>query len=244
MFSVHDSTDSLVHARRALVRPDLYRTIHKALRCYMTDVLVALGRLDVDQADACDHTLLRTARLLDHLAAHLEHENAFIHPAIEQSAPGAAERTASDHDEHAAQIAALRERLHELQTTSRRSERQALALCLYREFAAFVGENFSHMQIEEGSNMVALWSAYDDLKLSALHTRIVEHVDPRMLVELLPWMLRALNPDELVALFQDMRHTAPRDAYRAALELARGELDASRHDGLVRSLMAPSLAAA
>jgi len=243
MFTIPTYQATHNQARRALARPDLYRTIHKALRASMCDVVVALGRLDVQSPDACDHTLLRAERLLDHLAAHLEHENAFLHPAIAQTAAAVASQTAGDHDDHAGTIAALRDLLQGLRDTTALRERRALALCLYRAFAAFVGENLVHMQVEESHNTEALWAGYNDAQLHALQARLLQHVDPQMLAEILPWMVRALAPEELAELYADMRANAPRAAYRAALDVARAELDGDRYALLERALMVPALAA-
>ncbi|CUA94488.1 hypothetical protein [Thiomonas bhubaneswarensis] len=244
MFAFEATPDLLIHARQSLVRPDLYRPIHKALRASMAEVMVALGHLDLDDTDAFDHTLLRTQRLLDHLAAHVEHENTFLHPAIARAAPDAATHTAGEHDAHAADIAALRERLQELKDACGQRERRALALCLYREFAAFVGRNLVHMHEEESVNTAALWAAHSDAELHALHERLVAHVDPQILAELQPWMVRALDPAELADLYAGLRASLPPAAYAAALELARAELEGERHAALVRALMAPDLALA
>jgi hypothetical protein len=75
-------------AQPVVPRVDLYAGIHKALRAFMTDTLLGLGRMDVeddlDFAQGCQ----RVAQLLDVLQAHLEHENRFVHPAIEARAQG------------------------------------------------------------------------------------------------------------------------------------------------------------
>jgi hypothetical protein len=235
MFATHTNPDLLAQARQSLLRADLYRPIHKALRAYMADVLQAVGALDVDDPQALDHALMRTTRLLDQCAAHLEHENAFLHPAIDAAGGGAAQATARDHDDHCRVIAALRQRIAGLRHGPG-SERPALALSLYRELALFIADNLQHMQTEEGTNNAALWAAHDDAALHAVHARLLAKIAPQALADMLPWLVRSLNPGELADLFGGMRQTAPASAFRAALELARAELDDARFGRLSRSL--------
>ena len=84
----------------AAPRVDLYAGIHKALRAFMTDTLLGLGRMDVeddlDFAQGCQ----RVAQLLDVLQAHLEHENRFVHSAIEARAQGGSLVVADEHEGH------------------------------------------------------------------------------------------------------------------------------------------------
>ena len=244
MFATHARPDLLALSIRSLSRVDLYRPIHKALRANMADVLLLLGALDVNDPVALDHTLGRTARLLDHLAAHVAHENAFLHPAIADADQGAALATERDHDDHARGIAALRDRVQALHHAAP-AARAALALCLYREFAVFMAENLLHMQTEEDENNAALWARHDDPALHALHARLLAHVAPELLAELLPWMVRALDPQELAEVYAGMQATAPAAALHSALQLARAELADARYTALLRALHrpAPALAA-
>ena len=235
MFAIHAEPDLLPHAQRSLSRVDLYRPIHKALRLYMSQLLHRVGALDHEDPEELDDTLMRTQRMLNQFAAHLAHENAFLHPAI-QGATGAADlRTARDHDDHCRAIAALRDRVLTLRTCPAQ-DRAAVALCLYRELALFVADNLQHMQTEEAENNAALWRKLDDAALHALHARLLAHVAPEILEDALPWFVRALNPRELAELFSGMRATAPAPAFRAALELARATLDDTRFSKLARAL--------
>jgi hypothetical protein len=95
-------------------RFDLYSGIHKALRAFMADTLLGVGRMDpLDDADLAA-TGERVLQLLGLCGAHLMHENAFVHAAIEARAPGASDRIGHEHEEHVAHIAQLAEMLAEL----------------------------------------------------------------------------------------------------------------------------------
>ena len=87
---------ALTQAQPAAPRMDMYASIHKALRAFMADTLLGLGRMDVDDdlefAQTCD----RVMQLLDLCRAHLHHENQFVHAAMEARQPGSLEKFDED----------------------------------------------------------------------------------------------------------------------------------------------------
>jgi len=130
-------------------RFDMYCGIHKALRALMADTLLAVGRMDVEDGLEGAQVTQRVLELLDFCGAHLNHENEFVHAAIEARAPGASEVIAHEHDEHMKQIAGLSRLVGELRAGDP-VHRPRLALRLYRELSLFVAENFQHMHIDAG----------------------------------------------------------------------------------------------
>lgn len=173
-------------------RLDLYAHIHKALRLMMTDTLQQLGRMDA--ADPLDLAagLGQLDALLDAATRHLEHENHFVHPAIEARRPGASAAIEVEHGEHLDAIAGLRAEAAAL----RALPSAAAAHRLYLRVAAFVAHNFEHMGIEEGRHNQALWAAYSDEELMGIHGRILAAVTPQEMSMTLRWMIPALTPDE------------------------------------------------
>ena len=150
---------------------DLYVSIHKALRHFMTDTLTRVGRIDVaDRADR-DEALGQLDELLGLCLAHLHHENEFVHTAIEARQPAGSQRIAGEHVEHAESIAALKDEAAALRDASG-VDAERLALRLYRHLALFVAENFQHMHIEETVHNALLWQHYSDAELGALHGRL------------------------------------------------------------------------
>lgn len=216
-------------------RADLYAAIHKALRRAMTHTLTRLGALDTEDPADLLRTLAQAEHLLDMLRSHLQHENDFIHTAIEARRPAGARRTADDHLEHQGSIAALQAELRTLRAAEP-SMRPTLALRLYRHFALFVAENLQHMHIEETANNAALWALYDDEELHALHDRLVASIPPAEMMDTLRWMGPALSPQELAALLTDMQAKAPPAAFAAVMDLLRPLLDPGRWVQLTTAL--------
>src|SRR5262249_39180332 len=127
-----------------LARFDAYRFIHKALRAFMADTLLLWS--SADPFDACEvaEALQQLRALLDMCRGHLEHEDRFVHPAMEARAGGSAAATAADHREHERALAALaRDALAVEESVG--AGRSAAVASLYRRLARFIGENFVHM---------------------------------------------------------------------------------------------------
>lgn len=221
-------------------RVDMYTFIHKALRQAMAQVLHGLGALDAREEQECKVVLDGVDRLLTLLRSHLQHENDFLHTAIEARHPGGARQTADDHAEHQEAIGNLEDEVRALRGVQA-DHRAPLALRLYRHLAAFVGENLTHMQIEETRGHATLWALYSDVELVDIHDRLLASLPPAELTETARWMAAALSVPELAALFSDLRGKAPPPAFEASLEVARAQLDERRWAQLARALgLAPA----
>jgi hypothetical protein len=216
-------------------RLDLYATIHKALRQFMSHTLQRVGTLDVHDAEQREAVLDGVEALLAQLRGHLQHENDFLHTAIEARRPGAARHTADDHLLHADTLTNLEDEARALRVAND-EHRDALAASLYRHLAVFIGENLQHMQVEETQNNAALWALYSDDEIAALHDRLVASIPPDEMALTARWMAAALNPQELAALFREMQQKVPAPAFEALLGIARAQLDAGRWARLARAL--------
>ena len=219
-------------------RLDLYGGIHKALRAFMADTLLSLGRLDVDDAQALAQATGRVVELMDLCVAHLEHENRFVHAAIEARAPGASAAVAHDHDEHLRETAQLRAAALALQGAAP-AVRPAFAHQLYRELAVFVADNLRHMHVEESAHNAVLWARYTDAELAALHDELVASIPPQEMMQVARWMLPSMTPAERLGLLTEMRTKMPPPAFDAVLQMLHGELDAADWAKLARGLGLP-----
>lgn len=213
-------------------RYDIYAGIHRALRLFMTDTLGRLGWLDCGDAAETAATLAQFDSLMAFCRKHLEHENSFVHAAIEARRPGASQRIAGEHVEHAAEIAALQAEGAAL----RAAPSAPAALRLYRHLALFIAENFHHMQVEESQHNETLWAAYSDEEIMAIEQRIVASLDPAEQALVLRWMTPALPPAERAAWLGGARQQMPAEAFSMVLEGARAALNDTAWTKLARSL--------
>jgi hypothetical protein len=213
----------------------MYASIHKALRQFMAHTLRQLGAIDVEDAEDMAAALAGVDSLLGTLKGHLQHENEFLHTAVEARRPGGARHTADDHLLHQDAIANLEDEVGALRS-ARPEQRAAMALRLYRHLAEFVGENLVHMQVEETRLNAALWELYSDAELLAIHERLLATIGPDEMALTLRWMAVALTPQELAGLFAGMQQKAPPAAFEALLGVARLQLDDRRWAKLARAL--------
>lgn len=205
-------------------RIDLYRPIHKALRLAMCEAVPALGRLDCEDPVELHAVLGHVSELLAMCRAHLEHENAFMHPALERTGSGASACTAGDHVHHEREIAALERRLQRVRDSSGQI-RQREADALYDDLVDFVGENFAHMRTEERDNNARLWSHYQDAELHALHDALVASIEPAERLAVTRLILRALTPGERLGMLLGMRGQMPAEAFEGLAQALLPALD-------------------
>ncbi|HEV8693154.1 MAG TPA: hemerythrin domain-containing protein [Lysobacter sp.] len=176
--NIHPNEMKQLAAVQAAPRLDLYAGIHKALRALMADTLLAVGRMDSDDAWELAQTSQRVQELLDFCASHLKHENEFVHAAIEARAPGASALIAHEHAEHEQHVGRLSSLAAAL-LRAQGAERASAALALYRQLALFIAENFQHMHIEETAHNAVLWSRYTDAELAGIHNALVASIPPQ-----------------------------------------------------------------
>ncbi len=179
-----------------VARHDIYRSIHKALRHEMFGTLVALGRADVHRDTDLTRIQKRIALLLDAMRSHAQHENEYIHPAIEVRAPGASLRISAQHNEHMEAIETL-ERQNLLLLVAVPDEREKTVQHLYRLLALFIADNLLHMHAEETSHNALLWSHYSDAEIAGIEQDIVTTLTQEELDMSLRWIAESASPQEL-----------------------------------------------
>ena len=204
-------------------RYNIYTLIHKGLRAWMCEVLTTVGRMDpYDPADVAAG-LAEVRGLLAGCESHLEHENEYVHTALEARAPGSASATASDHVHHEHALASIEAAVRAVESTTG-SARAAAALQLYRQLALFIADNFRHMQVEETDNHATLTAHYSEIEVFAIEQSIVGSLAPEEKMAVMRWMAPSAAPHERAALLSGMQQNAPRPAFEAVLGLIRPHL--------------------
>lgn len=214
-----------------LARFDLYGSIHKALRLRMSELLVATGRLDCTDDSEVSTLCNELARFLDFCITHLEHENAFIHPALEARASSSSRRIAEEHGDHQRDISTLRRCLRALETAST-GDRPALARSLYQTLALFMAHNLHHMYIEETDHNRTLWQHYSDEELAGIHAELLAHITPDNMAYAMRAMLPAMTPQERAATMAGVRDNAPPESFARLMSLAKEVLPATAFGAL------------
>lgn len=215
-------------------RYNMYSNIHRALRAHMAETLTAVGRTDSADDAQLEQTLVQVDDLLELCAAHLDHEDRFVHAAMEARRPGSAHKTATDHVHHVESIAALRREIERIRGGGAECRTYRLE-ALYHQLSAFVAENFEHMLIEESYNNAVLWDCYSDAEIHGIEQELVASIPPEKNAQILGLMVPAISAPEREALLGHIRAAAPREAFEGLLamllprlpEADRGRLQAA-----------------
>lgn len=230
-------------AQDGATRLNLYGSIHKALRLMLGDTLTRVGTTDLADAAQVRESLNHVHALVKMFASHIEHENRFMHPALERAQPGASARIAAEHGAHDDHLEALSD-LALVADLCPAGDREAAWNRLYHALALFMADNLEHMHYEETEHNAVLWAHYTDAELMALHDELVASIPPDEMMTVMFWMLPAMNPTERAMMLRDMRQKAPAAAFKAVMDLARERLSPTDWAALTRELHLPANEAA
>jgi hypothetical protein len=226
--------------KESIMKTDLYKDIHKAVRSNLFDIVFKAGRVDFDDSGA---VLLYRAELkntFEFLHSHASHENEFLGPVVNDVAPELNYLVGAAHDDQETVIAGLMSQFDAIDTNSESApvEGQAFVVALSR----FIGELLIHMADEEDLIMRTLEKRVPAAELIAVHQRILASIPPSEMALVLTWMLPALNAPERLGLMQGIRATAPAPAFEMIRGLASNVLssadDAVLEEGLNGSMAA------
>jgi hypothetical protein len=218
---------------QAQARHDGYAFVHKGLRAFLCEALVAVGRMDPDDASEVADRMTMVRTLMEACRSHLKHENEHVHAAMEARRPGSSARTAQDHVEHEAALDRLEADVRAVEHSSS-GQRNAAAGRLYRRLTLFVAENLEHMHVEESQNNAVLWEAYSDEELMAVERAIKASIPPQQMAAFLRWMVPSMNAGERALMLSGMQHNVPAEVFGAVLTAVKPYLS----DADWRKLMA------
>ena len=220
-------------------RVDLYRLPHRGLRAAMAHALVNAGTAATDR-QSLDVVANEVEALALMCKKHLEHENAFVHPAMEQRTPGSSRNTADDHIGHERAIDRLNGLVGQLRAHPAQKPARELLDQLYRTLALFVADNLEHMDLEERHNMRVLQAVYTDAELSSLERELVASIAPDVMLMFMRWMLPAMSADERGEFLAQMALGAPPVVILAVIDAAGPHLPRGEPERLLRQFAAPS----
>jgi hypothetical protein len=218
-------TNTRPQPQSATPRHDMYAGVHKGLRAFMGDTLAVVGRMDPADEHDVAAALGQARSLLAICASHLEHENRFVHAAMEARRPGSSARTGEDHVGHEEAIDELTAEIGAVERATGPA-RATAAHRLYLRLATFVAENLVHMHVEETENNAVLWACYTDAELQAIEGALVASIPPPEMGAVLRWMIPAMSHAARVGMLSGMRQNAPAEVFDGVLALTRAHVSA------------------
>lgn len=197
-------------------RHDLYGPIHKGLRLALSQMVVRIGTTDFADPGAVGDLIAALRRQLTLSASHLEHEEDYIHTALEIRSPGATSNLVADHDHHRLEFRQI-EALISMIEDAPFKDRPLLGRKLYLAFSRFVAADFSHMAEEELVTLPLLHQLFTDEELIAIEGAIVASLPGEEMVAFMQLAVPAMNSTERVGFMSFVRGGAPRDVFEALL---------------------------
>lgn len=188
-------------------RQNFYTIVHKGIRRQLSEVLTLAGTIDFEDARQRQLFSDRFDALAGMLEAHAHHEDKHIGPFIERAAAELNRRIVATHR-------VLEDTMEEMQGILALIHREphrvrVLGYNLYLAFARYAATQFDHMHEEESAVMGALWSAFDDATLEAIHQAVLADIPPQEMSVWLSWMVPSMTPPEQQGMIADMKKGAP-----------------------------------
>lgn len=160
--------------------------------------------------------------------SHAQSEDTFVLPALEQFEPSVTTLFAEEHiQDHAlgVEITAL---LAKAKRQLNAEELIELGGSINQNFAAFLVFNLKHMAKEEIMLNELLWRYYSDEEIQAITSKIIAHIEPRLLAIANRWMLRSLSNNEILFWLQQVKAKMPEQVFEGIIQTAYIELSESR----------------
>ena len=199
-------------------RLEMYRPIHKAIRHMMYTTAHDLSVADFQDKPSADGALASLESTISILVLHAGHEEDYVHPPLEERAPGFIEAFEKDHGNDDLVYADLRKLSNEVGSASgaRKSE---LGDEIYDIYNQFVGTYVSHLYREEHELQQALWDNFTDEELGAIDGAIQASVAPDVMCIFLNLICASFNPDDLVSLLGAMKGGVPPEVFQGLVQM-------------------------
>ena len=195
-----------------------YRPIHKAIRHMMYATAHSLGVADFEDEKGANAALASLESTISLLITHAGHEEKFVHPALEERAPGFIESFEKDHGSDERAYAQLRKLSSEVGSANggRKSE---LGNEIYDVYNQFVGTYLDHLYREEHELQQALWDNFTDEELVAIEAALGASITPDVMGQYTALIGDSFNPDDLVSFIGAMKGGMPPEVFQHMVQM-------------------------
>ena len=213
-------------------RPDLFTSIHKALRLMLYELAADMQRADFTQSEQEAEIITRLNLCMELLEEHGVHEDKSIFPAVQVMEPGTLRMLTIDHEQLGNVASAVSESIESLRIASITEKPQAGA-ALLRLFNTLVAAQLGHMNREEETALPATWKYLSDEQIVGIRTRIQTGQSPERYRIWLRMMMRALSDGELSGMYAGAKLSAPPAVVELIDGVASEELSAARYQAII-----------
>jgi len=199
-------------------RHEMYRPIHKAIRHMMYTTAHDLSVADFQDKPLADGALASLENTISMLILHAGHEENFVHPALEERAPGFIESFEKDHGNDERTYAELRRLSNEVGSANYGRKSQ-LGREIYDIYNQFVGTYVDHLYREEHELQQGLWDNFTDEELVAIEAALGASITPDVMGQYTTLIGESFNPDDLVSFIGAMKGGMPPEVFEHVVQM-------------------------
>ena len=214
----------------------IYRNIHKAIRHAMYSTALALGAADFRDQKSMRESLEQLRATITLLQEHAEHEETFVHPALESRVPGITKPFEENHEDDERLFDRMRELGSQIEAVGDNDQRVDMGNQLYGIFNTYIGGYLGHLDREEAELEQALWDHFTDQELADIDHQIIGSVPPERMAVLVPVICNSWNASELTATLAGMKQGAPPDAFAGMLKMVEQATPAATWETVRKAL--------
>jgi hypothetical protein len=209
-------------------RFNIFNQIHKGLRAMLYELALQIQQTDFSEVEEAEALVKEVKQVVSFFAAHAEHEDRFILPAVARHNARIIEAFAHEHMEDGFLAGLLLESVQAWQAAADATGRVKAGSDLFYHFTEFTAFNLVHMNKEERFLNEVLWQYYTDAELYELERQILASVPPDILAVESRWMMKGMSNPEIIGWLRGVKQAAPEALFFSFLALAEEELPEGR----------------
>jgi hypothetical protein len=207
----------------------LYKDIHKGQRRWLFDISNMAARLDFADRGQIETLQKEIKAFYDHLIEHVDNEEKFIHPILNERVPGCSRAVAAEHKIIHKDVEDILASLEVIRTMSNKHEsNHAIGYEIYLAWNRFISVYLKHIDTEEGHLQRALLGVCSAEELGGIFRSIMTSQPPQSMMVSLRIMTLGLNDDELTILLNGAKSMMPSEAFNNATSYMASLLEPER----------------
>ncbi len=214
----------------------IYRNIHKTIRHIMYSTALALGSDDFRDQKSMRESLEQLRGTITLLKEHAEHEETFVHPALESRVPGITKPFEENHEDDERLFDRMRELGSQIEAVRDNDQRVALGNQLYGIFNTYIGDYLGHLDREDTELEQALWDHLTDQELAVLDQQIISSVPPERMGLWVNLIGNSWNASDLTTILAGMKQSAPPEAFAGMLSMMQQATPAATWETVRKAL--------
>lgn len=204
-------------------RPDVYRSIHKALRKAMFEFSYAVGRTDYSDELELSHLNDLFNHLIHMLNSHGEKEDKICLPLLESKRPGCTAANEAEHEQIHKIITGLQYQMLGIIQFGKNVPKDRI-WNFYYSVNEFISIYLKHMQMEEIDMTRLFYELCTDEELNEMSNNIIKSIHPNDMSLFMKYMLPSLLPQDRLDMLMHIKHTAPAMVLEGLMKICETEL--------------------